>query len=261
MGLSHAGHPSQRNQSMKTKPVITRAKQRAFTLVEVLVVIAIILVLMALLFPALSRFKNSGDEVKFISNLRQVSVGLLSLANDNDATIPPFVDANLGAQTMWHYRVAPYVGEETAIYDGTAAAVFKSVLRDPGDKTLSPAYSPPSPTRNMAFNGWVVETTPPFGASNRKLASIKWPSRLALLGPGASAAVSTEWGLGARWNSFGIKQLGLQAFSRYGKFWNVAFVDGHIEKVSWERLNAEIALDEQAKSVFFDWQGNNGGEQ
>ena len=63
-------------------------KSRSFTLVELLIVIAIIAILVAMLLPALNqaRFKARGAACK--SNLRQFVHGVIAYAGDNDDFLP-----------------------------------------------------------------------------------------------------------------------------------------------------------------------------
>lgn len=60
-------------------------RRRAFTLVEVLVVLGIILVLAALLFPVFAQAKKRAKMVTCESHLRQVAVALNLYRIDNDA--------------------------------------------------------------------------------------------------------------------------------------------------------------------------------
>jgi prepilin-type N-terminal cleavage/methylation domain-containing protein len=66
-----------------------RAKtQNAFTLIELLVVIAIIGILVSLLLPALAQSKNKARQTVCLNNLRQLSIGLTLLVDDNDDQLP-----------------------------------------------------------------------------------------------------------------------------------------------------------------------------
>lgn len=66
-----------------------RSSSKAFTLVELLVVIGIIALLISLLLPALQGVRRSAQGAACMSNLRQVHLALLSYANDHRGWLMP----------------------------------------------------------------------------------------------------------------------------------------------------------------------------
>lgn len=64
------------------------AHQRAFTLMDLLVSIAIISVLIAILLPAISKVKESTRRVICGSNIRQLGLGVSEYANDHRERLP-----------------------------------------------------------------------------------------------------------------------------------------------------------------------------
>jgi prepilin-type N-terminal cleavage/methylation domain-containing protein len=78
-----------RTASTSPRPVSLRAdKIRAFTLVELLVVIGIIAVLISVLLPTLSKARESARRTQCLSNLRQIAVFLNMYANVNQQQVP-----------------------------------------------------------------------------------------------------------------------------------------------------------------------------
>ena len=59
-------------------------KSRAFTLIELLVVIAIIAILAAILFPVFAQAKVAAKKTQSLSNVKQISTGLMIYSTDYD---------------------------------------------------------------------------------------------------------------------------------------------------------------------------------
>ena len=69
--------------------MIKRARQFGFTLVELLVVMAIIALLMGLLFPVLSQVRAASKSVVCKSNLHGCAVGCRMYLDGNNDFMPP----------------------------------------------------------------------------------------------------------------------------------------------------------------------------
>jgi prepilin-type N-terminal cleavage/methylation domain-containing protein/prepilin-type processing-associated H-X9-DG protein len=73
-----------------------RTNRRAFTLVELLVVIGIIAVLIGVLLPTLSKARESANSVKCQSNLRSIGQGFAVYLAENKQTYPAAYVYNIG---------------------------------------------------------------------------------------------------------------------------------------------------------------------
>lgn len=62
-------------------------KQSSFTIIELLIVIAVIAILAALLLPALNKAKEKAKQVQCIGNLKQLGLATMSYHQDNDKYI------------------------------------------------------------------------------------------------------------------------------------------------------------------------------
>lgn len=81
------------------------ATQRAFTLIEVLVVIAVIAILAAILFPVFAKAREKARQTACLSNLRQLGMAIHQYIQDYDETVPNSTDGppGSGRQGGWLY--------------------------------------------------------------------------------------------------------------------------------------------------------------
>ena len=93
-----------------------RANVAAFTVIELLAVIAITGLLAALILPALARGREAGHSAKCISNLRQLVAGNQLYASDAGSYIPAAADIFGPNLKRWHgtrsSKSQPFISEQ-----------------------------------------------------------------------------------------------------------------------------------------------------
>jgi prepilin-type N-terminal cleavage/methylation domain-containing protein/prepilin-type processing-associated H-X9-DG protein len=79
-----------------------QTKRQGFTLIELLVVIAIISILAAILFPVFAQAREKAKQAACASNLKQLGLGFLMYASDNDGDLPmPITASTTSASPTW----------------------------------------------------------------------------------------------------------------------------------------------------------------
>ncbi len=127
-------------------------RSAGFTLIEVLVAIAIVVVLIGLLLPAVQKVREAAVRTKSANNLRQVGLALHHFAGDYDGRLPsiganPMTVGTAPAYPMGHLGVLlPYVEQQNALTAYASNQAFNQGVRvvtflSPADPTI-PAAPP-----------------------------------------------------------------------------------------------------------------------
>jgi prepilin-type N-terminal cleavage/methylation domain-containing protein len=129
---------------------LAAARPRAFTLIELLTVIAIIGILAAILIPVVGKVRASARQARCIGNLRQIGMAFQLITQDAKGKIPVDGGAVLipniqGSATYMADLLKSYLVNANTSYNGYDAATVDNIQKCPsGDLTLpeSPGGNP-----------------------------------------------------------------------------------------------------------------------
>lgn len=215
---------------------------RLFTLLELLIVVAIIAILAAMLLPAINNAKQTACQIKCLSNLKQLGLGVIGYAEDYKSELPKgnattsYLFNGFSQGTIGDYIGLPrdysiYVAEggaEPHRHEAWKVAQCPSGGYD-GQKTSTYAYAGSTlPNYGYGINAW-FNMFKPIAPNNYfiTLAKVKKPSQRMLLGD-RGADMWRTLPTGALVGVTMSAPTAALAF-RHNKSAGIAFADGHSE--------------------------------
>jgi len=201
----------------------------AFTLLELLAVIAVLGLLAAILLPVIGKIAESSKSAACMNNLRQLGTAVFMYVGEHNGQFPdigtPTATNTNASGLQWDYQIMPYLGVDVnAPGTNWRNAGEKSVFRCPG-ALVSTAF--PARSRSYSFNRRITRGTDP---TDRRPSSLLRPSETLLIAeiefPEGSNQ-STVLGGGTN-NAMDIQPTHLSFAYRHRGHTNILFADGHV---------------------------------
>ncbi|EIP98701.1 prepilin-type N-terminal cleavage/methylation domain-containing protein [Opitutaceae bacterium TAV1] len=219
-------------------------KHRAFTLIELLTVIAIIGILAAMVLATVGQVRAKARSTKCASNLRQIGVAALLWSNDNKGYIVPcFSGADGPALQMRHWTglLASYVG-----WPGDSSDTSKS-WNSYNDMPIYQCPSKPD-TFGYSHNIRLSPLEGGRGAPRKTYQDVEIPSQTVFMADSyrPSATDPTYWKSVLRAPSDSDENNRVNF--RHSNAANVLWVDGH---VSSQKESSDLLMNTAGKKDYY----------
>ena len=255
-------------------------RSRAFTLIELLTVVAIIAVLAAILFPVLAQGRRKARQMGCLSNMKQIGTALLLYSHDYEERLPaecwtPPVNGGDFATMPYDQQLLPYL-KNAPIFQCPEDTIARR-----GDQVWDGRYKARQKPRSYALANRLItrldssgaplldDTT---GAVGQPLSAFEFPASTAVLaeawggvieegevtsdsrmsfGGGATLLGCDGWKLPGRQGTLGVSEALVSACAEFldpgrvpaaghNGFGNYVFADGHAKA----RTYADVARGE-----------------
>jgi prepilin-type N-terminal cleavage/methylation domain-containing protein/prepilin-type processing-associated H-X9-DG protein len=234
--------------------------RKAFTLVELLVVLGIIAILAAILFPVLARARGKAWQASCQSNLRQILLGISLYAGDCDEGLPCgrdwCHDPRPNANFQYYEQIQPYVRNwrvfacpSSAQHCTNGSIMHYGVERKISNGNLPPDFQLSYGLSHNLFNGWRGNHTDvqyPLDpdchvlANHTTLTSRPFPAESVVVADCASV-LTDGWVIGyAEACRVRCSQAAnaIEANTRHNGTSNCGFLDGHVKAVGAQQCVA-----------------------
>lgn len=219
-------------------------KHHAFTLIELLTVIAIIGILAAIIIPTVSKVRKSARRAECVSNLRQIHNAIMLYADDHKGTLVAGHSSEPGNEVVWsngwqkdrwESPLAAYVGGK---------ATWGRLVVCPENRTPEPVENSPSGgnVKNDYGYPYIINynVLSPHGYAPKPYLAIPTPSQVAMM---TDAKAPDGWKRGfsnynaaanSEWSGIGIQHSGKT---------NVLWCDGHVSLQNSDDIKNKIKIE------------------
>lgn len=225
---------------------------KAFTLVEVLVVLAIIGILVGLLLPAVQKAREAARRTQCANNLRQIGLAIHMHCNANRGKFPRSTHSESNFERTWIYTLAPYLENVDSVRLCPEDPRSKEKGQNQGTSYILNEYiCEPGPDEALSINylNATSRTILVFTASDNRGVAITEDhthSRAWFKHP-----ISNAWArivADIQPDRFSGSPKGTPAARRNSGYANYLFADGHVELISaqtvrgWAEAGTNFAL-------------------